>query len=322
MAESSGPAPRLVRIEPQPLTPEAFAPYGKVLDQGRFVLQSTEFPFFTNIATLQPAAEPITYVNRHHDHNQVFATFGDPMIVIVARPEISAAALDPSHVEAFYTSGQQGIVFAIDTWHLAPRAAGPKPIRALNVQATNNHVHTERVELQPTFGCLIALNLPNKARLRERIQESRARLEHALGRLSEEQLLQPGSEGWSTKDHLAHLAAWEESLLARYEGRDRYAAIGIDSTTAATGDVDTFNAIIYRQHRDRSLTEVLAMFRDTHARVLTLLDRLSEADLFRPYSHFQPDTEPYDARPSAAWIVGNTWEHDDEHAEQIERMFG
>ena len=159
MPESSNAVPRIVSVQPRPLTAEAFAPYGKVLDRDPFVLESTEFPFFANVTTLQPATAPITYVNRHHDHNQIFATFGDPMIVIVARPEISAAELNPTQIEAFITDGRQAIVFAIDTWHLAPRAAGPEPIRALNVQATNNYVHTERIELAPTFGCLLQLDL-------------------------------------------------------------------------------------------------------------------------------------------------------------------
>jgi len=31
-------------------------------------------------------------------------------------------------------------------------------------------------------------------------------------------------QGWRVKDHLTHIAAWEQSLLALLEGRDRWAS--------------------------------------------------------------------------------------------------
>jgi ureidoglycolate lyase len=148
VADSVMATPRTVKIRPRPLTPEAFAPFGRVLDQNQFVLHSTHFPFFANITTLRPVHEPITYINRHHDHNQIFVTLGGaPMIVIVARKELAGEGFDPATIEAFESNGQQAIVFDVDTWHIAPRGVGTADVRALNVQATNNRVHTERVEL-------------------------------------------------------------------------------------------------------------------------------------------------------------------------------
>jgi hypothetical protein len=37
----------------------------------------------------------------------------------------------------------------------------------------------------------------------------------------------PGTDGWAIKDHLVHIAAWEQSLLALLEGRDRDSAMGL-----------------------------------------------------------------------------------------------
>jgi ureidoglycolate hydrolase len=147
MATTKSTQPRIVKIQAKPLTASAFEPYGKVLDQSQFVLHSTEFPFFANITTFRPSTEEITYINRHHDHNQIFATFGEPMVVIVAAPAMMAPGFQPDQIEAFVTDGQTAIVFDIDTWHIAPRAVGSGVVRALNVQATNNHVHTERIEM-------------------------------------------------------------------------------------------------------------------------------------------------------------------------------
>ena len=138
---------REITIQAKPLTASAFAPYGKVLDQAQFVLNSTEFPFFANVTTFRPSSEEITYINRHHDHNQIFATFGEPMVVIVAAASISGSGFPPEQIEAFVTDGKTAIAFDIDTWHIAPRAVGSNLVRALNVQALNNHVHTERIEM-------------------------------------------------------------------------------------------------------------------------------------------------------------------------------
>ncbi|HLZ10780.1 MAG TPA: ureidoglycolate lyase [Chloroflexota bacterium] len=147
MTTTRGTELQTVTIHARPLTAESFARYGKVLDQSQFVLESTEFPFFANITTFRPSTEPITYINRHHDHNQIFATFGEPMVVIVAAPGLNGDGFPPDQIEAFVTDGQTAIVFDIDTWHIAPRAVGNNTVKALNVQALHNEVHTERIEM-------------------------------------------------------------------------------------------------------------------------------------------------------------------------------
>ena len=55
-----------------------------------------------------------------------------------------------------------------------------------------------------------------------------------------------GPDGWAVKDHLAHVAAWEASLIALLEGGDRGAAMGI----AATGEqgTDEINHELWAHH--------------------------------------------------------------------------
>lgn len=158
MAEMSTIGMPVVKLTSRPLTAEGFAEFGTIVGPQQLVLTSTEFPFFTNLATLQPQGLPITYINRHHDHQQLFLTLdGRPMIVVVAAPSISAAAMRPECIQAFITDGNTALVFHIDTWHIEPRAAGAESIYALNVQATNNRVHTERIELPSALGCVLEL---------------------------------------------------------------------------------------------------------------------------------------------------------------------
>lgn len=159
------PSPDAGPLRPVPLTAEAFAPFGAIVGPDQLVLTSTEHPFFTKLVALEPANRPITYLNRHHDHQQVFATLGGrPMLLVVAAPGLRADQLRPEAVHAFVTDGNTAIVFHVDTWHIAPRAVGAAPVRALNVQATNHRAHTERVELAEAFGRALAVEAADAGR--------------------------------------------------------------------------------------------------------------------------------------------------------------
>ena len=47
-----------------------------------------------------------------------------------------------------------------------------------------------------------------------------------------------GDGRWAVKDHLAHIAAWELSLLALLDGDDRRKAMGVSEAAA---DTDAIN---------------------------------------------------------------------------------
>jgi hypothetical protein len=53
-----------------------------------------------------------------------------------------------------------------------------------------------------------------------------------------------------------------------------------------------------------------------------LLNRMSDADLQRPYNDYQPNDprDPDDNRPALDWVAGNTWEHYAEHMEWINQL--
>ena len=81
------------------------------------------------------------------------------MLLIVAPPQLSGDAFDPNQIAAFVTDGKTAVVLHVDTWHTAPRALGSHPIRVVNVQATNNHVHTELIDIERVTGCRVELVL-------------------------------------------------------------------------------------------------------------------------------------------------------------------
>jgi hypothetical protein len=113
--------------------------------------------------------------------------------------------------------------------------------------------------------------------------------------------------GWTVKDHMMHLAVWEDGIRALLDGQSRHHHMGLDDTTWETGDFDMMNAVIQQQHRDKPLDEVLAALRDAHTGLMAKLDTLSNDDLQRPYNTYQPDPKRVD--PVINWIEGDTYAH-------------
>src|SRR5439155_13508367 len=52
------------------------------------------------------------------------------------------------------------------------------------------------------------------AELIDRVQIEWAALEYTVAGLSLQQLIRPGPQGWSVKDHLVHIAEWEAATDA------------------------------------------------------------------------------------------------------------
>ncbi|MCC6790680.1 MAG: DinB family protein [Thermomicrobiales bacterium] len=152
--------------------------------------------------------------------------------------------------------------------------------------------------------------IPTRAELMERIEAAWADLDQALIDLDGHQIsLAPAPGEWSIKDHLAHLATWTVSAAALLSGKSRPEAMGVDGSVWASADEDEINAQIERIWSERAPADVLAALRTAQAQLRELIGAMSDDDLARAYSHFQPDATPYVAAPVVGWIAGNTFEH-------------
>jgi hypothetical protein len=157
----------------------------------------------------------------------------------------------------------------------------------------------------------------DKAELLERIRRSRAALENTLQNRSEAELTAPGSEGWSVKDHLSHLAVWELGVVELLKRRPRFAAMQIDEALYQKRDYDTINAQIQQKYAARSLAEVMQLFESSHQGMLSVLDGMEDKDLFKPYASYVPEGSQASQDPVINWIIGDTYEHFDAHAGYI-----
>lgn len=89
--------------------------------------------------------------------------------------------------------------------------------------------------------------------LLQHYRQMREQLLAAIQGLSDEQMIEPSLDGWSVKDHLAHLAPWDEIRA----GEVARISAGYDSAWRMAHDQgETYNALSYSLRHDLSLDQV------------------------------------------------------------------
>jgi len=135
----------------------------------------------------------------------------------------------------------------------------------------------------------------------EKIQSSYSRILLLYRGGTVDELLEPVlANGWSVKDTLAHIAAWESrcaALLA--EGRDSNAPL------KATPDVEALNQEVFEERQRWSWAEVESEFLGAHK------------DLLEAIQSLPPDR----LNDALVWesIAEETWQHYEEHLPDLEQ---
>jgi hypothetical protein len=155
-----------------------------------------------------------------------------------------------------------------------------------------------------------------KDELLQRIDTAYTALQQTIGQLNDQQMVTPIDGSWSAKDLLAHITAWEQLMLHFHIGDRPFSEIAqIDSVTYGKSSIDEINEAFYQRDKDRPLQEVLDAFRRSHQQLLATLGQLSEANLFRAYT--PAGRGPDSAGQLIDWIIGDTYEHYQEHRATI-----
>lgn len=150
------------------------------------------------------------------------------------------------------------------------------------------------------------------AQLLTLIETSWRELHAYLNTLTPEQMNGPtDAAGWTVKDHVMHLAVWEDSINALFEGRSRAENSGVPQDVWDSHDFDAINEIIRQQFIGLPYAEVQQRFQVVHEKLLGKLAAMSADDLYRPYQHYQPGDQRTD--PVINWVNGDTFEHYAEH---------
>lgn len=162
----------------------------------------------------------------------------------------------------------------------------------------------------------------SKDELLARIDTTWPALQTALGQLTAAQLTTiKDAAGWTVKDHVIHLAAWERSAVFLLQGRPRHEGLGIDEAVYLSGDIEEINTAVFERTKDLPAQEALVQLRDVHTEMMALLNKHSEADLFQPYRVYLPDEPGEDNDlPTINFIYGDTAAHFAEHLEWIQTL--
>jgi len=159
----------------------------------------------------------------------------------------------------------------------------------------------------------------SRAELLAKIQQEWDALQTYLETLTETQLTElADAAGWSVKDHISHLAVWEDGITALLEGESRRERMGIDEIRWKTPGYDQINEVIYRRHRHKSLEEVLQTFQEVHERLIAKIQSMSDEELQLPYSYYQHNS--IQNKPVIHSILAATANHYSEHLPWIREI--
>lgn len=155
----------------------------------------------------------------------------------------------------------------------------------------------------------------SKQELLRRIRERHADMEQLLAYLSADQMTAPVLDaGWSVKDSLAHLAAWETMMLGwignfqRGERALRWAPGFEIEGENGERQMNRFNAYLFERNKTRELRDVLDEYRATFAHIVETIEGLSDAEIFE--ENYFPARN---GSPLLDLIIGDSYEHYDEH---------
>ncbi|MBU2953672.1 ureidoglycolate lyase [Marinobacter sp. F3R08] len=127
---------QLLQLTAEPLTPEAFADFGEVIDHRSadyFMINSGRTRRYHDLAKVETSGEDaktlisifvsqpvqmpleLSFLERHPLGSQAFVPLHCERFVVVVAP--AGDAINPHQVRAFVTDGQQGVNYHAGTWH-------------------------------------------------------------------------------------------------------------------------------------------------------------------------------------------------------------
>lgn len=121
--------------------------------------------------------------------------------------------------------------------------------------------------------------------------------------------------GWNTRDHLAHLGAWLNSVIVIIrDGQPQWTGLGVEKALFSHEDYDPLNEAIRQLTIDQGVDKTLATLRERHETMTGIVAGMSDDDLLRPVDEFVADggdvaicykidgNGPYHYREHRGWI--------------------
>jgi ureidoglycolate lyase len=151
---------KVLQIKAEPLTAEAFHPFGQVIgiDTVQMKIVNDRFRMSTITTTYRPFR--IAHLNRHIKSTQALIPLGGKAyLAVVAPPTVNLDnPEDLKQVKAFINDGSSGINLDLGTWHMALLPLGPK-MTMVNIQGEHSAEDTEERSFTEKFETIIEIVL-------------------------------------------------------------------------------------------------------------------------------------------------------------------
>ncbi len=148
-------------VKAEPLTHEAFAPFGQVIDTGEMIMELRNGEeFMLNVLSYDRYPLECDHLNRHHKATQALVALGGrPSLIVVAPSELDFSTTDHlQHVRAFICDGTAGVNLSLATWHWGP-APLMDHVDLVNVQGKGFLNDNEIAYLERDFDTVVKIEL-------------------------------------------------------------------------------------------------------------------------------------------------------------------
>ncbi len=160
-------------------------------------------------------------------------------------------------------------------------------------------------------------NLPqSKTELLAGIEEEWKLLEGVISGIEADRMEVPKFGGWSVKDILAHITAWERFMCLHYlQHQAAHEAFGLSPEEFEALEEDGFNVLLYERNRDRALEAIRSEFHAFHEQAMRDVREMSFEEMLGERLVGDRADEPM-----LVAIAANTYDHYKEHRESIEAL--
>jgi uncharacterized protein (TIGR03083 family) len=154
--------------------------------------------------------------------------------------------------------------------------------------------------------------MTTRAEILAALEREHQALEDVLAGLAPEQLTTPiRDDGWTIKDILAHIAAWESEMVTALFHASRGLG-GTPSLGKAVENMDAWNAQRHAENAGRSLDRILGDWRGVRQALVQRLESWDDRTINQSV-RWRP------GRTFAELIEANSYGHEAEHREEIAR---
>lgn len=123
----------------------------------------------------------------------------------------------------------------------------------------------------------------NKTQLLSAIEKEFSALEKLLTDLTPQLMAYTTAPGvWAIKDIVAHLYEWQQMVFLWYETGLRGEMPSVPAPGYKWSQLPALNQHIYEKYRDLAPEKALALFQESHQKMVQFIERQSDADLATP----------------------------------------